>query len=151
MQTLSEYLEKYKKPNAESVEKEIKEVLTAAFSEIPELSFIWLRGYTPSWNDGEPCYHHMNTATNLSDPDYLIREYYDQMKDLPDNFIETCKANDYADLLIKRPQIERLHKLLQNMSSLFQAVYDTNFDVIWTRKDGGNTPMSVRREYDCGY
>lgn len=154
MLTLNEYLEKYKKPNAETVNAEIRDVLTAVFSEIPELSFIWLRGYTPMWNDGEPCEHCMQIATNLSDPDWLIRDDGErkvQMKDLPEGFMDSCKADDFACLLEKRPKIENLHRLLHNMNGLIQAVYNTNFDVVYTRKDRSNTPASVCREYYCGY
>lgn len=154
MLTLNEYLEKYKKPNAETVNAEINDVLTVVFSEIPELSFIWLRGYTPSWNDGEPCKHRMHIATNLSDPDWLIRDdegRRHQMKDLPEGFMDSCKADDFVYLTRKRPEIEKVHRLLHNMSGLIQAVYNTNFDVVYTRKDRGNTPAYVCREYDCGY
>lgn len=154
MLTLNDYLEKYKKPNAESVNAEIKEVLTAVFSEIPELSFIWLRGYTPVWNDGEPCEHRMLIATNLSDPDWLIRDddhRPNQMKDLPEGFMDNCKTDAFACFEKKHPEIEKIHRLLHNMSGLFQGVYNTNFDIIYTRKDRGNIPASVCREYDCGY
>lgn len=58
----------------EAAQKNVNEVLSAIFTEMPKLNLIRVQGYTPGFNDGDPCTHSQVVAVDVYDPDYLFDE-----------------------------------------------------------------------------
>ena len=54
------------------------EVVSTIFAEIPQLKFIRLRGWTPGFNDGDPCCHRMDVAIDSFDPDDIFYEHFSE-------------------------------------------------------------------------
>ena len=85
-----EFLEKYKiSINLEAAKLELQAIVGAIFEEFPELTFISLLGYTPSWNDGDPCLHCVRIVMDHYDPDWLVQERFkSECRDrLPEAFL----------------------------------------------------------------
>ena len=147
-----DYYKKYRDPTtANSVVKtEIESVIASIFEAYPDMTFIWLQGYTPEWNDGDLCEHHMNLATSLSDPTGLLNDAIED-KQLPKGL-----STDLVPVpppAYKTPMDQRnVNDLLIRISNLYKAAYDTNWNVIHTRSTNPDRLINtVSSRYDCGY
>lgn len=107
---------------AEEAETFTTEAIRLVFEKHPNLEAIQILGYTPGFNDGDPCTHRQRTAFFKSG----VNEEEEEMWE--DGFYED--GDDLLDAL-------RDH---------FHLLYDTNFKLIFRR----GQPVEVD-EYWCGY
>ena len=133
-------------------QKQAKSVVNAFFyfclTEFPELQFIWLRGYTPYFNDGDPCYHRSSVACGTYGGSYgwasdlVIKA----MNDADGSYHEFLPFEDCIDVPFKEvlgietgaatnPTHKRIAKILEKCLEIEWA-YDTDFDILVTLKDG---------------
>lgn len=111
--------------------------LGALFVAFPALDSVVLRGYTPGFNDGDPCYHHTcEPIVNGRDPD----EYDDED--------EEEGAEPVPSKLSKEDE-EAIRVILSGMDDAVHDIYDTNYEVTVTRTADGIT--LANDHYDCGY
>lgn len=61
---LEQLEKKYKKDSSRDLKKEFHEVLGAVFKELPKVQYVLGLGYTPGFNDGDPCYHSHYLSVN---------------------------------------------------------------------------------------
>jgi hypothetical protein len=104
--------------------------LAALFDAFPALDSVVLRGYTPGFNDGDPCYHHdCEPIVNGDDPD--------------DYDAEESKSN------LSEADTKAVYEILGMMQDAVRDIYDTNFEVTVTRTPDG---VTINQDhYDCGY
>lgn len=146
-------LKQYEQVNKE-LNKQIKEngneFIEALFQEIFDqhegLNFVLIRGYTPGFNDGEPCTHSQNTFVGANDygsyldfEDYELYEEFGVEEDDAENHInKDCKTLKEA-----KAQIEAYDEIIER-------VFVTNFDLKITKGEDGKVKV-VEDEYWCGY
>lgn len=125
------------------------------------VSIITIYGYTPGFNDGEPCEHTANWLVN-------IQEHADEERDLTGELKELFEAlqgyswrpteeDKVANRVIcaehghvyDRPSKEIMDAIAAVIFASIEEDYSTNYYVTFTLKDG----KFVREEgdYDCGY
>lgn len=173
--SLAFYEAKYQRPkiDREAVSSEINEVLSTVFRECPGVNLILMYGYTPGFNDGEPCTHSQSTvvdaygfceeetaSTFLGTNKYDDEEMYEEEKKafeekygvtLPSEGYHTWDFRDGEKTPTpEQEQQMRAHDLLNNMSDVFQSQYYTNWKLVIART-GEDTFVLDKDEYDCGW
>lgn len=154
---------------AKEARKAALEPFLAELAKSGEVSIITVRGYTPSFNDGEPCEHGADFWVNV---DQHWRDEVDMTSDLDDVFNELIehrnwnretRVYDVSDegLRINREVCERHGHVFDTpsdeiMQAISAVIYDsieedfgTNYYVTFILKDG----KFERHEgdYDAGY
>lgn len=125
-----------------------KKDLVALFGFFPELNDIVLRGYTPGFNDGDPCTHSMldpfiNGQDKYGDTPH---SRYDEDED------EDEDEEGEAAVVVEMDEADRkiIAKILGGMTDAIEALYDTNFEVTVSRQADGT--VTVKKDYyDCGH
>ena len=162
--------EKYfrKHLSKQNVRQDLEAFFKCAFASVSDLQFIMLRGYTPFFNDGDPCYHRQDASCGAALGDYLHDEIYDQMYDdfgwdgdgspkdwddeawqhFTDCLGHSSEQVDWKKIFDKRKGNFSDHKKVLSILDLLEneceRVWGTNF-IIWVfpNEDG-----SVRIEHD---
>lgn len=145
------------------------QILTTAFAEIPALNFIRIQGWTPGFNDGEPCVHEQGVMVDVYDPDYIMESIIDYGRDEDIMKLLTSeKSLDYRDRTFNRDTFEyddnplpedahaagivKVGRLLRDIKNDIHLLFGTDWRLDITRDatvDGG---FRVSREdYDCGH
>lgn len=146
-------LKQYEQVNKE-LNKQIKEngneFVEALFQEIFDqhegLNFVLIRGYTPGFNDGEPCTHSQNTFVGANDYGrYLDFEDYELYEEfgVEEGETENHVNKDCKTLKEAKAQIEAYDEILER-------VFVTNFDLKITKGEDGKVKV-VADDYWCGY
>lgn len=146
-------LKQYEQVNKE-LNKQIKEngneFVEALFQEIFDqhegLNFVMIRGYTPGFNDGEPCTHSQNTFVGANDyGSYLDFEDYELYEEfgVEEGETENHVNKDCKTLKEAKAQIEAYDEIIER-------VFITNFDLKITKSEDGKVKV-VEDEYWCGY
>lgn len=146
-------LKQYEQVNKE-LNKQIKEngneFVEALFQEIFDqhegLNFALIRGYTPGFNDGEPCTHSQDTFVGANDygryldfEDYELYEEFGVEEGETENHInKDCKTLKEA-----KAQIEAYDEIIER-------VFITNFDLKVIKGEDGKVKV-IEDEYWCGY
>lgn len=146
-------------------EETLKDFLSKCFGYCPELLAVCVRGWTPGFNDGDPCYHHEEISILFTD-DAFGSEWEDFFCD---DFEELCSAIKaekqspadwnpeymyYSGMsLATIAALEDLprKRVINAIKGQFYAEhsYGTNYLVIAQRTDEGND--FNYEQYDCGY
>lgn len=146
-------LKQYEQVNKE-LNKQIKEngnaFVEALFQEIFDqhegLNFVLIRGYTPGFNDGEPCTHSQNTFVGANDyGNYLDFEDYELYEEfgVEEGETENHINKDCKSLKEAKAQIEAYDEIIER-------VFITNFDLKVTKGEDGKVKV-VEDDYWCGY
>lgn len=146
-------LKQYEQVNKE-LNKQIKEngdeFIEALFQEIFDqhegLNFVLIRGYTPDFNDGEPCTHSQTTFVGANDyGSYLDFEEYGLYEEfgVEEGETENHINKDCKTLKEAKAQIEAYDEIIER-------VFITNFD-LKVIKGGDGKVRVVEDEYWCGY
>lgn len=153
MTTANDILDYYNESNhkmqeiRQAMAGRVKADIVALFDFFPALNEIVLRGYTPGFNDGEPCTHSMeepylNGRNNCGD---TMRSRYES-----DDEDEEGDENDRQVDALSKPDRKVIAKILGGMTDAIGFLYDTNFEVTATRKADGSVTVE-KGYYDCGY
>lgn len=73
MTTIKELTERY--ATRPSYKKEVDEIFSTIFAECEDIDVIFFKGYTPGFNDGDPCYHSQVCAVQEYDVDDLFDDF----------------------------------------------------------------------------
>lgn len=105
--------------------------LTQLFKNYPTLDIIIIRGWTMSFNDGEPTYH----TTNFFVSDNDVSEYTDDM---------SLSNKDLSD-----KEVTSIVESLELFEDVLRTKYDTNWKLVIKRSEESYT--LTKDYYDCGY
>lgn len=119
----------------------IKQISQNLFNTVEGLNVFVVRGWTPSWNDGEECTHTESVYVgHLINGKYLDYDDYDDLKRFfepdgePINEIRFSRVDDHIE---------------QTICEILQFIYGTNYTVIVRKTDEG---VEVEyEEYECEY
>jgi len=155
------------KKEVEKAENELFEGLYPFFLE-NNVDLVFIQGYTPGFNDGEPCTHSQHTLFDLNEYEDYGAESYVQ------NFLETYNKevveNNFFDNCEKEKEIVKCKKLtLKNINdnikeedkirevfnkhlyNMIEKKYDTDFH-LYIYACPINKKIVIKKEhYDCGY
>lgn len=101
-----------------------------------ELNAILFHGYTPSFNDGDPCTHYGDVFDGREVFDYVefdeIAELTGLEEDQEDKFNEKLSAIEWEDRsTYKRTDEWRaVHNDLSTINDIVEYVYETNYNVL---------------------
>lgn len=152
-------LKQYEQVNKE-LNKQIKEngneFIEALFQEIFDqhegLNFVLIRGYTPGFNDGEPCTHSQETFVGSGwYASYRERDVYDfEDYELYEEFgvedeDEPSKHINSACTTLKEAKAQ-----IEAYDEIIERVFITNFDLKITKGEDGKVKV-VEDDYYCGY
>lgn len=156
--SLLQLIEDYNRVNTE-LNKELhangKEFFKAFFQQLfnehTGLNKIAILGWTPGFNDGEPCTHSSEVFVGRSrynSPDY---EDYSEVG----AFFTDNEDYEYGDGLGENPNalcttLTEVYEKIWNFDDIIERVYDTNFIIKAFRGEDGVAVVEID-EYDCGY
>lgn len=123
-------------------QEEAKSMLARLLLDTENLNSIVVIGYTPGFNDGEPCTH------GQRDPYLNGRDEYDD--DAPDVFTEDGESDE----MVEEPVLDAKAKslvldILAGMADLLEDAFGTNWAIRVKRTDNG--VVFEQEDYDCGY
>ena len=161
MSDIKALLKQYEEVNAE-LNKQIaengKQFLESVFQELFDqnegLKLIYILGWTPGFNDGEPCTHSQESFVGDSHHvGYLNREYYDfEERELFDEFGVELDEDDniLSHINSECKTLDRVDKQVSTYEELVERVYNTNFEIkVYLNAEG---KVVVDQDwYDCGY
>ena len=141
--------------------------LTQLFKDVPGLKSFELIGYTPGFNDGDPCSHSHYVLVSIDDYyDHGREEYlYDILSEKYDEEVIEALPRDKYDCYdyTKLPGIEEMFpsgEIASSVHKMFDDVFYeeiqrrwyTDFQVTFTRDDSDPKGYTTVKEYyDCGY
>lgn len=165
MSDIKALLKQYEEVNAElnkQISENGKQFLESVFQEIFDenegLKLIYIRGWTPGFNDGEPCTHsqesfvgysqnyyshyRQSNVTSYDFDDYELYEEFDVEFDENDNVVSHVNSECKT--------LERAKQQVDAYEELIERVYETNFEIKVTLNENGKTVVD-HDWYDCGY
>lgn len=129
-----EAIDNQRKEKINSVKNNFKdhlaEYLKPMFDKYENLDYIRFVGYTPSFNDGEPCEH---------------RSYIDL-----DEYESDEETSKILNENLTRDEDKEISKYAGSIETIVEAVYYTNYEITVLR-DGDGLSVDVNDEYDCGF
>ena len=152
--SIKQLMEEYEKVSAalnekiqQEGEKFMEELFQEIFSQHEGLNVIGIVGYTPSFNDGEPCTHsqHIYTGAKLSYGDYI--DFADEVGDFEEDFEYDEEDNDHINS--KCLTLEEAKDQVEACSEIIERIYDTNFRIVVKLTNDG--VKVEHEEYDPGY
>lgn len=126
------------------------EFIDQVFQENPELHRIVVRGWTPGFNDGDPCVHSQDVMVSTSSFPYhgegehlfTYEEGY-KFTGSPD---ERREVNADLDDNVAG----EIEAILHGFEDYLYRIYNSNWVIEWRRQDNGHVGYS-KDEYQCGY
>jgi len=151
---IKELLAEYERINAElnhqikeNGEEVVKEVFKSIFDEHEGLNVVGIVGWTPEFNDGEPCEHTQSTFVGRT---WGSANYID-FEDEPGNFEEDFELQENGTHLNSNcTTLDKAFEQIKAYEELIQRVYYTDFRLVIKREEGGGVVIHSE-EYDCGY
>lgn len=145
----------------------LADIAKDVFNQVEGLKKFVIIGYTPSFNDGEPCTHssisgfgnyHWRKSYN-SDYFYISSDDIGECGEWSEWFeldgMEPYEETDdastpivYANSGVKNA--DKAHELIRAMEDVCEMIYDTNYSVGFTLEEDGGVSVEYD-DYDCGY
>ena len=123
-----------------------KEVFKEVFEKHPGLTYIVIRGYTPEFNDGEPCVHGQEVLFGYKwvgkQESFDFADY-----DLEEEFCFDLETRTHCNSACNT--LNDVSTTLSDLEELLKEIYDTNFE-LKIRYSQGNVDINYD-SYDCGY
>lgn len=117
----------------QKVKAEVTGDIGALLVAFPEVEVLTIVGYTPGFNDGDPCTHRQ-LDPYINGVDRYGEERERVSANLPEVSSETRRV---------------VSRLVGSMKRRIADAFDTNFELTFTRTPSGITLRED--EYDCGY
>lgn len=126
------------------VKAEVLSIMARLINDLPGVTSIEVCGYTPGFNDGDPCRHsQMDPNVNgITSVEYDDRRYCSSNR----NF----NPSNYPDEMVDDDTYNLITSICNGMSDMFEDAFDTDFSVTVSRDENGNFTHEVGH-YDCGY
>lgn len=125
------------------------------FDENPGLNKMAVLGWTPGFNDGEPCTHSSNVYVGItytySSGTYADYSDYDELVEFFEEDIdENGEAKEAINPNLECETLRQVKQILDSFEDIFERVYHTNFIIKVTRDEDGSACVDVD-DYDCGH
>lgn len=131
------------------------------FDEFPGLNRVIVQGYTPGFNDGDPCVHSQETYVTINGFAELNEEdeafHYISSDENPDlNWGERYVLNEGVDPFLFNGDLtpEQTAQVKSSFDAFAEAIedlYTTDFTLTWERsREDGKISFS-HDHYECGY
>ena len=149
-------------------EQQLKIVFAEIFAKHPGLKGFTYLGYTPGFNDGDPCYHSGSSAVGLFNMSSYERggetvtyrtSDFDESSQLSEFFVGE-DYEDYADVEEGEEDwqplnsgcatLEQASADVAEVEDVIEMVYDTNYLIKVTLTDDGVVSVDYE-DYDCGH
>lgn len=135
-----EAIDNQRKEKINSIKNNFKDhlaqYLKPMFDKYENLDYIRFVGFTPSFNDGEPCEH----------TSYVDLEEYESDDEWMNNETTSKTLNEN----LTRDEDKEISKYAGSIETIIGAVYYTNYEITVLR-DGDGLSVDVNDEYDCGF
>lgn len=140
----------------------LAEIAKDVFNQVEGLRKFVIVGYTPGFNDGEPCYHSSfygiggyHYAEHWRDKGtYYVggdevaeHENWEEFFEI-DEFPTYPEPIVYANSGVKDQ--DKAYRLIGQLDDVCEVLYGTNYEVRVTLNDDGSVGVQVD-DYDCGY
>ena len=150
LQKMIDGVDERKKALREQEQKEFKKALTMAFATIPGLKKFDVFGWTPSFNDGDPCHHSHSVMTDYGDYcDYGLEDYYIAYAEDEDfdGDVEEFKVNKLSE-----DEDAAISNIFHVWNNAVEREWYTDFRLTFTRDDSKPEGYTVAKDwYSCGY
>lgn len=154
MNDIKTLLQQYEEINAE-LNKRIAEngkvFLEQVFQEIFDrhegLNVVCIVGYTPSFNDGDPCTHNQYTFVGNTSTWGSI-DFVDEIGNFEDDFEYDEEEGTHLNSNCKT--LSDVESQVAAYDEIFERVYDTNYRIVVTKDETGKVSVNCD-EYYCGY
>jgi hypothetical protein len=127
----------------------------ALFSAFPDLNSISVSGYTPGWNDGDPC-HHSQPDPYLNGENVWERDGDDEDEGWGDEEEDEREEDEREEdedarssTRLSDKDFEAITHILEGMSDVLEKIFGTNWKLIFRRTQNGIE--FNRYNYDCGH
>ena len=131
------------------------------FDEFPGLNRVVIQGYTPGFNDGDPCVHSQETYVTIRrfselDGDDSALRYIDSEENPVLTWDARYVLNEGVDgflfnVDLTPEQLGEVHKAFGAFEEAIADLYTTDFTLTWVRsRDDGKIVFS-HDYYDCGW
>ncbi len=126
-------------------EEFMKQVFKSIFEDHPGLNVIVVRGYTPGFNDGEPCEHSHDvyagyvTHSRFSDASWLDFDDFDEMYEYFEYDEET---GEHLNSGCSNSVLGQAASAVRVFDELIERVYHTDFDIVAKRFPGGSVEVT---------
>lgn len=105
------------------------------------VKLVCVTGYTPGFNDGDPCTHSQSTQVTLDDAE----GYGIEADDLPEGL--SFEANSGLNELVA----QEIRNLFDDVfADLIERTYGTDFRVFYVFNEDGSVD-TIHKDYECGY
>lgn len=118
----------------------IEEAFKELFDQYDHLDAVFVYGYTPGFNDGDPCTHRQYAETDPDEMEGYLEE------NCEGEFDEDVRLNE--DL--SGTQAGEIQTTLSNLGDLFERILDTDYYIFAKRNDDSTIELNIG-EYECGY
>lgn len=146
----------------QSAKDNLKEVFKELFDKHEGLRAVVFQGYTPSFNDGEPCEHSSsvsigqasyrkswrNDGTHYLSSDDDIEGYENYEEFFEVEYDE--EEQTFSSINSNCKNMKEAYSDLQALAEIIDMVYHTNFEVFIKLEEDGSVSITDE-EYDCGY
>ncbi len=166
-----ELVENFKKVQSEMMAKlkadgqeELKVVFKDIFDKHPGLKKFAYLGYTPGFNDGDPCYHSGQSSVGVFEKcysNYSQQHYYSsdcentELEEFLSEQGQSCDDTDAdeEELTSVNKDCATLQQASYDVAALediVELVYDTDYIIKVELNDDGSVSVDVD-DYDCGH
>ena len=111
------------------------------FADTEKPIYIYVYGYTPCFNDGDPCTH----SSYAEDKDGILADDIIEYSSGIFGDLTRSDVYDSADW----PETEEFKEAIKAVKEVLDYKYDTDYQVLITIKD--KNVCCIKDDYDCGY
>lgn len=166
---MNEQMAALKRNVIEQGKEGLAEVAKDVFNEVEGLKKFVILGYTPSFNDGEPCehisvygfgdyhwaeYYKHDGTYYLSSDDVGEREEFGEFFEFEGagRYDETTSPHSFPIVYANSGVVDKkkAYNLIGAMDDVCEMLYDTNYVVYFTLNENGSVDVE-QDDYDCGY
>jgi|SRR6478609_2323147 len=126
----------------------VKGFFETLFAENKDLDMVLVYGYTPGFNDGEPCTHSQYSNFDGEEINGTV-DLWD-IVDIDEDEDDWEEALENINSKLSRDNMQKIEYAIDKIDDLLERVYDTNFYILARRIEDGTIVLTVG-EYDCGY
>lgn len=136
----------------EYLEKKVNELLDKGIEQFlepyieGEPLYIYIQGWTPDFNDGEPCLHSVDWCEGKEIVEY---EHHEANPSIFEGITAEELENSREVISVDDQHFSNYRKAIDAVIKYCDYKYETNYHCLIICKD--NNLTMIKEEYDCGY
>ena len=137
------------------------EIFEKAFAANPDVKMLVVNGYTPGFNDGEPCTHSQYTVCSGEElqSSILECEHFTETAakalgapDDEDSYVDPFEfIEEYEFKDIHYQESNKVSNVVDEFVDLLEDMYGTGWQLLVIKNDDGTITVEFNADYDCGY